>query len=60
MNVSLVQMPTILENYKKLEEVKKTMMEMSHELYGSESKQYCQDIIDYSWHLYGNGKDHSF
>ena len=34
---------------------------MSHELYGSESKEYCQDIIEYSWQLSLNGKEyHSY
>ena len=58
MSYSLVQMPTTPENWKKLEEVKKIMMEMSQELYGSESKKYCQDIISYSWQLYLNGKEY--
>ena len=30
---------------------------MSPELYGSESKEYCQDMIEYSWQLYANGKE---
>ena len=34
------------------------MMEMSHELYGSESKEYCQVIINYSWQLNLNGKEY--
>ena len=58
MNGSLVKMPTTPENWQKLEEVKKIKMEMSHELYGSESKQHCQDIINYSWQLYLNGKEY--
>ena len=58
MNNSLVQMLTTPEKMKKLEEINKIQMEMSHELYGSESKKYCQDIIRYSWHLYGNGKEY--
>ena len=58
MNWSLVFMPTTPENYQKLEEVKKIKMGMSHELYGSESKEYCQDIILYSWQLNLNGKEY--
>ena len=51
-------MPTTPENWQKLEEVKKIKMEMSHELYGSESKQHCQDLIGYSWQLKLNGKEY--